>query len=449
MAQLDTTRLEAAREQTRRLVAGLDDEDLERVHSPLMSPLVWDLGHIAAFEDLWLAHRHGGLELLRPDLMEVYDAFETPRAGRGSLPYLRRAEAEEFLDDVRRRVRELPVGDGYRHELVARHERQHAETMLQTLNLARIARPAADEPPVAAVPTGSAGGAGPSGLAGAAGPASGLDLVDIAGGRVAIGAGPDGFSYDNERPRHTVRVAPFRLGRIPVTNGDWLHFVHDGGYARREWWSEAGWAWRTAERIERPLNWLSDELEWRLAGGAGPIALERPVVHVSWYEADAFARSRRLRLPTEAEWEAAATAGDGGGHDGDGNGAGRRDGDDDGDGDGRAGAAWSRPGAANLIEAGLFGPAPAGAFADGAAGGGALGMIGDVWEWTSSEFRGYPGFVAEPYREYSEVFFGPDHRVLRGGSFATSAAVISPSFRNWDYPQRRQIFAGVRVAADS
>jgi iron(II)-dependent oxidoreductase len=261
---------------------------------------------------------------------------------------------------------------------------------------------------------------------------------------VAIGAGPDGFSYDNERPRHTVRVAPFRLGRIPVTNGDWLHFVHDGGYARREWWSEAGWAWRTAERVERPLNWLSDELEWRLAAGAGPIELERPVVHVSWYEADAFARSRRLRLPTEAEWEAAATAGPGQGHS-----QGGGQGDGDGIRENGAGAAWGRPGAANLIESGLFGPAAAGSFADGAAACGALGMIGDVWEWTSSEFRGYPGFVAEPYREYSEVFFGPDHRVLRGGSFATSGTVISASFRNWDYPERRQIFAGVRIAGDA
>ena len=410
MTQLDTTRLEAARDQTRRLVAGIDDEDLERVHSALMSPLVWDLGHIAAFEDLWLGHRHGGLELLRPDLMEVYDAFETPRAGRGSLPYLRRAEAEDFLDDVRRRVRELPVGDGYLHELVARHERQHGETMLQTLNLARIARPGADPP------------AGPST------PASGLDLIPVAGGEVAIGAGPDGFSYDNERPRHRVVVAPFRIGRVPVTNGDWLNFVHDGGYTRRQWWSEAGWAWRTTERIERPLNWLSNELAWRLAAGAGPIELDRPVVHVSWYEAEAFARSRRLRLPTEVEWEAAASAGDGAD---------------------RAGAAWAQPGAANLIESGLLGPAPAGSYPDGAAASGALGMIGDVWEWTASEFRGYPGFVAEPYREYSEVFFGPDHRVLRGGSFATSAVVITPSFRNWDFPQRRQIFAGVRLAADA
>ncbi|MGI8801987.1 MAG: ergothioneine biosynthesis protein EgtB [Solirubrobacteraceae bacterium] len=406
MTQLDTTRLEAAREQTRRLIAGIDEDDLERVHSPLMSPLVWDLGHIAAFEDLWLAHRHGGLPLLRPDLMEVYDAFETPRADRGSLPYLRRAEAEEYQAEVRRRVRDLPVGDGYLHELVARHERQHNETMLQTLNLARIGRPGGDEP------------AAPARLS------SGLEMVDVAGGAFPLGTGDEGFSYDNERPRHAAGLKAFRIGRVPVTNGDWLNFVRDGGYTRREWWSVAGWAWREAGRIERPLNWLTEELEWRLTDGAAELDPQRPVVHISWFEADAFARSRGLRLPTETEWEAAATW----------DGAAKR---------------TEPPGPANLLEAGILGTAPVGAFPENVAPCGVLGMTGDVWEWTSSQFRGYPGFTAHPYREYSEVFFGSEHRVLRGGSFATSATVASATFRNWDHPQRRQIFAGVRVARDA
>jgi iron(II)-dependent oxidoreductase len=409
MTQLDTTRLDATREQTRRLVDGLDEDDLERVHSPLMSPLVWDLGHIAAFEDLWLAHRYGGLPLLRPDLMEVYDAFETPRSDRGSLPYLRRAEAEDYAWDVRRRIRELPPGDGYIHELVARHEGQHNETMLQTLNLARIARSGGAEEP-AGEPR-----------------ASGLDLIAVAGGDFRLGADGEGFSYDNEKPLHSAPIAPFRIGRVAVTNGDWLNFIRDGGYARSAWWADAGWAWRTAERVERPLNWLSNELEWRLPDGATRIDPQRPVVHVSWFEADAFARSRGLRLPTEVEWEAAATW----------------------DGRGKDAGDWTRPGAANLIESRILGTAAVGSHPAGAAPCGALGMIGDTWEWTSSEFTGYPGFVAKPYREYSEVFFGGDYRVLRGGSFATSRHVISPTFRNWDHPQRRQIFAGVRVAADA
>jgi gamma-glutamyl hercynylcysteine S-oxide synthase len=404
MTQLDTTPLELAREQTLGIVAGISDDDLERVHSPLMSPLVWDLGHIAAFEDLWLAHRHGGLAMLRPDLMEVYDAFETPRADRGDLPYLRRTEAEEYLAEVRNRVRGLDLPEGIEHALVERHERQHGETMLQTLNLARIARPAA-----AAEPTGTGG-------------LSGLDMVDVPGGAFPLGADADGFAYDNERPRHTVERRAFRIGRVPVTNGDWSSFVRDGGYTRREWWSDAGWAWRETEGIVRPLNWLTDELEWRLADGATPLDEERPVVHISWHEADAFARARGVRLPSEVEWEMAATW----------------------DGASRVDASVA---GANLVESGILGTVPVGARADDTAPCGALGMFGDTWEWRSSDFRGYPGFVAKPYREYSEVFFGPDYKVLRGGSFATSSRVISPSFRNWDHPHRRQIFSGLRVAA--
>jgi iron(II)-dependent oxidoreductase len=230
-----TNKLERAREETLALVSDVSDADLERQHSPLMSPLVWDLGHIAAFEDLWLNHRHGGLPLLRADLLEVYDAFETPRSARGSLDYLRRAEAEDYLHAVRARTREL--APGALHELVVRHEHQHAETMVQTLNLARLdgyAPPRGDDPP-----------AGPAGL-------SGLDLVDVAGASFPLGTGPDGFAYDNERPVHVTRVAPFRIGRVPVTNADWLAFIGDGGYARREWWSAEGWAWRTAQAIEHP-----------------------------------------------------------------------------------------------------------------------------------------------------------------------------------------------------
>jgi iron(II)-dependent oxidoreductase len=421
MAVLETDGLQRAREQTVALVAGIDDEDLERVHSPLMSPLVWDLGHIAAFEDLWLAHERGGLLLLRPDLLSVYDAFETPRAQRGELRYLRRAEAERFMSDVRARVRalELPSEDAT-VELVLRHERQHAETMLQTIALAQIdgwrpvPSPAACAPPSGAVTL------------------SGTDLVAVDGGVVPIGAGKEGFAYDNERPQHEVEVEGFLIGRVAVTNHDFLAFVDEGGYARRRWWSEDGWAWRCAERIERPLRWLDRARERRL-DGVHEVDLDAPVVHVSWYEAEAFARARGLRLPTELEWEVAATW------------------------DPRAGEKLRWPWGteapdatrANLIESGHFAPIAVGALPAGAAPSGALGMIGDVWEWTSSEFRGYPGFTAHPYREYSEVFFGPDYRVLRGGSFAASAEVVTSTFRNWDLPQRRQIFAGLRLATEA
>jgi gamma-glutamyl hercynylcysteine S-oxide synthase len=419
MAALETDSLEKAREQTLALVDGVADHDLERVHSPLMSPLVWDLGHIAAFEDLWLAHRLGGLALVRPDLMHVYDAFETPRAGRGDLPFLRRAGAEQYLATVRERVRSLSLAaDETLVALVLRHERQHAETMLQTLALAGLE---GWRPPIHGVP-----------LAFEGAPQSGLELIEVATARVPIGAGPDGFAYDNERPQHEVEVESFAIGRVPVTNGDWRAFVEDGGYQRAQWWSDEGWAWRIKEQVELPLRWLDGASERRL-DGVHPIDPRTPVVHVSFHEAEAFAQSRGVRLPTEWEWEVAATWDPALGI--------------------RRTWPWGEqapePRYANLIESGAFAPLAAGALSDGASPCGALGMLGDVWEWTSSEFRGYPGFVAYPYREYSEVFFGGDYRVLRGGAFASSADVVTPPFRNWDYPSRRQIFSGVRVASDT
>jgi gamma-glutamyl hercynylcysteine S-oxide synthase len=402
--------LEETRERTLALVAGIADEDLERVHSPLMSPLVWDLGHIAAFEDLWLVHRFGGRPMLRRDLAAVYDAFETPRAHRGDLPYLRRAEALEYLAAVRDRVLDRAarhgIGDGLLHELVLRHELQHAETMLQTIQLARMEHydcPGRVDPPD-----------GPGGL-------TGLELVEVPGGPFELGAAAAGFAYDNERPRHVVEVPTFRIGRTPITNATFLRFAEGGGYERREWWSDEGWAWKEQYDITHPGAWTADGREWRLTD-TEPLDPDRPVVHVSWFEADAFARAHGARLPTEAEWEKAATW--------DQETQTRRD-----------------PAGGNLGQV-AYGTGPVGAFADDASPCGALGMLGDVWEWTASEFRGYPGFVARPYREYSEVFFGPDYRVLRGGSWATSPRVATASFRNWDYPQRRQIFSGLRIAAD-
>ena len=406
MTVLADSRLQEARTQTLALVEGLSDAELEAVHSTLMSPLVWDLGHIAAFEDLWLCHRRGGLELLHPELTDVYDAFETPRAQRGDLPHLRRAGAERYLEDVRARVAELGLEDSDPYvELVARHERQHAETMLQTLALAGL-RPAAtvvsdDEAPALA--------------------ASGLELVEVpATPSFALGADPgEGFAYDNEKPQRQLEVEAFAIGRVAVTNGDWLAFIEDGGYARRDWWSEAGWAWREAEDTQRPLYWTPDGRERTLAGWR-ELDPARPVVHVSAHEADAFAAARGVRLPSEVEWEVAAAF------------------------DHTAGVKRA-PAEGNLIGDARFATArPSAASASPC---GALAMIGDVWEWTASVFGGYPGFRSDPYPEYSEVFFGEGYRVLRGGSFATSALVATPTFRNWDFPGRRQIFAGLRVAA--
>ncbi len=414
--------LSEARERTLALVQPVSDDDLERVHSTLMSPLVWDLGHIAAFEDLWLVHRYGDRPLLHDDLADVYDAFETPRANRGDLPFLRPDEAREYLAEVRARtldvIEERGVGDGLLHELVLRHEHQHDETMLQTLQLARLT----DYEPLERRPVPPLSGPG----------LTGLEFVVVPGGECVIGAPADEFAYDNERPRHRTDVREYRIARAPITNATYLTFVEGGGYRRREWWSDEGWAWKEEYDITRPEGWTADlGAEWRL-GGLDPLDPQQPVVHVSWFEADAFARAHGARLPTELEWEKAATW----------------------DQEQRTARRFpwgdepALPGVHANVDHYGCGPVPALAHPDGASSYGCLGMIGDVWEWTSSEFAGYPSFVPFPYREYSEVFFGDEYKVLRGGSWATRARVANPTFRNWDYPRRRQIFAGFRLAKD-
>jgi len=347
-----------ARAQTLALVAHLPDAVLEAQHSPIMSPLVWDLAHIAAYEDLWICHRHGGRELLRADLAAVYDAFETPRAVRGEVELLDAPAAREYLASVRARTAEVlesdGPGDGVLCEMVLRHELQHTETMCQAMALAGLL----------------AGGEPLRAMGGEDG------WISIPARRFEMGAGPEGFAYDNERPRHEVELSGFRIARRPVTNASWLRFSEGGGYERREWWSDEGWAWKQDYDIGHHPSVAAGDLE-------------APVCHVSWFEADAFARAHEARLPTEQEWERAATSEQG----------------------------------------------PPGA-------------IGSVWEWTASSFLPYPGFRAYPYREYSEVFFGERYRVLRGGSWASSPRVATPTFRNWDLPERRQIFAGLRLARE-
>lgn len=345
--------LQATRERTLQLIAAIDDVDLHRKLDPIMSPLVWDLGHIAAYEDLWAVHRLGGEPLLRPDLAHLYDAFETPRDVRGDIEILDKPGALAYLDAVRERTLAVLAreGAGELHELVLQHELQHTERMRQAMFLGALPEGTADLPTFPATP----------------------ELVAIPAGPFAMGARPDRFAFDNERPRHAEHVDAFRITRTPITNASFLTFVEGGGYERREWWSDEGWAWKEEYDITSPLGWMGGD--------------DRPVQHVSWFEADAFARSLGARLPTEPEWEKAAT--------------------------------WDH--------------------------GTALDGVGLVWEWTSSEFGGYPGFRAHPYREYSEVFFGQGYRVLRGGSWATPPRVASRTFRNWDLPERRQIFSGIRL----
>ncbi|WP_062354450.1 ergothioneine biosynthesis protein EgtB [Herbidospora yilanensis] len=399
-----------------------DDHLLVRQHSPLMSPLVWDLAHVGNYEELWVLREVGGITPLRPEIDDIYDAFKTPRRDRPSLPMLGPAEARKYIEGVRGRVLDVldkvdfddpnPLkSGGFVFGLVIQHEHQHDETMLATLQLSREPGLVSDGD----LPTGR--------------PVSGE--VFVPGGPFTMGTDVNPWAYDNERPAHTVDVPAFWIDRVPVSNGDYLAFVEDGGYRDPRWWHPEGFRLG----LQAPLFWTRDDggSWWRTRfGRAELIPPNEPVQHVSWYEADAYARWAGKRLPTEAEWEKACAW------------------DPE---EGRArrypwGEEPPAPGLTNLGHRAAR-PAPVGAYPAGASAYGVEQMIGDVWEWTSSTFQPYPGFRAFPYREYSEVFFGPDYRVLRGGSWAADPAAVRATFRNWDYPQRRQIFSGFRCARDA
>jgi iron(II)-dependent oxidoreductase len=401
-----------------------DDDELTRQHSVLMSPLVWDLAHVGNQEELWLVRDVGGREPVRLDIDHLYDAFQQPRRDRPRLPLLGPAEARRYIGTVRDKVLDLLdtvalegrplVTDGFAFGMIVQHEQQHDETMLATHQLR--AGPALLSAPPPPAPAGRVEAGGE---------------VFVAGGPFTMGTSTEPWALDNERPAHRVDVPAYFIDRFPVTNGQYLAFIDAGGYANPVWWSPAGWAHRQEAGLERPGHWHGDGTCTRF-GRREPIDPAEPVVHVGWYEAEAYARWAGKRLPTEAEWEKAARFDPATGRS-------RRYpwGDDD-------------PTAerANLDQRHLS-PAPIGAYPAGAAPCGAQQLIGDVWEWTASDFTGYPGFTAFPYREYSEVFFGPDYKVLRGGSFGTDAAACRGTFRNWDYPIRRQIFSGFRCARDA
>jgi iron(II)-dependent oxidoreductase len=424
--------LEGARARTFALLDPMPDEVLVAQHSELMSPLVWDLAHIGHYEELWLLRTLAGASPTDVRFDDVYDAFRHPRAERPTLDILGPREARDYVTGVRKQVLDVLTErgvdgtdplllDGFVYGMVIRHEHQHNETMLATTQLMRdFAHPdAGDEPATARVD-----------------PLREADQVLVEAGPFVMGTDSDPWAYDNERPAHVVDLPAFRIDTTAVTNEAYLAFVDAGGYEHPEWWSADGWAWRQRAELTAPLFWSRDKgRRWQRLrfGRREELPPCEPVQHVCWYEADAYARWRGRRLPTEAEWEKAASwdpnHGDGVKVDGlgpDGAGVG---------------------GLFNVEE--RFGPDEVGAHPHGASPWGCVDMIGGVWEWTSTSFDGYPGFASFPYREYSEVFFGDDYKVLRGGSWATHRSAVSSTFRNWDYPIRRQIFAGFRCASDA
>jgi gamma-glutamyl hercynylcysteine S-oxide synthase len=428
LRDLVASNLVTARERTELLTGSVGDGDLVRQHSPLMSPLVWDLAHVANQEELWLLREVGGREPMHPEIDPLYDAFEHPRAERPTLPLLPPAEARAYAHEVRGRVLDLIeaatftgsrlLTGAFAFGMIAQHEQQHDETMLITHQL-RKGAPAltASSPPSV--------------------PADALSLpreVLIPGGPFTMGTSTEPWALDNERPAHPVSVPGFYLDTTPVTNAAYAEFIADGGYDDPRWWSPAGWDHRQKAGLAAPLYWRREGSGWVRTrfGVTEPVPPAEPVMHVCWYEAQAYAAWAGRRLPTETEWEKAAR------HD-PATGRSRRFpwGDED-----------PTPDRANLGQRHLQ-PAPAGSYPQGASPAGVRQLIGDVWEWTASDFLPYPGFTAWPYREYSEVFFGSEYKMLRGGAFGVAPVACRGTFRNWDYPVRRQIFAGFRTARDA
>jgi gamma-glutamyl hercynylcysteine S-oxide synthase len=409
--------LERARSRTLSLT-DLDDDELTRVHHPLMGPLVWDLAHVGQQEDLWLL-RSGdlGREAVLPEEVDrLYDAFLHPRAERPTLPLLSPARSRVFIAEVRGRVLDQleAAEELFPYAMVVQHEQQHDETMLATHQL-RDGVPLLGrgrELPVGRIVV--------------------PDSVLVPAGEFVLGVDADDepWSLDNERPSHVVDLPAFRIARLPVTNAQWLAFIDDGGYDRSIWWSDAGWQHRRDEGLERPRFWSPDGSRRRF-GLVEHIPPDEPVQHVCFYEAEAFAAWSGARLPTEVEWEKACAWDPV---------LGRR-------------RRWPWGDAPPTCDRANLGgealrPAPVGAYPAGASAYGVEQLIGDVWEWTSSRFTAWPGFRPMLYSTYSEPFFGQELMVLRGGSWAVGATSIRPSFRNWDLPIRRQIFSGLRLAWD-
>jgi len=412
--------LRAARERVLALTVDLDGERLLGPKLATVNPVQWELGHVAWFQEYWCLR-------LRPDgsrapsivdrADDLYDSTAIPHQTRWDLPLLSPEATHGYLaaalEQVSGALERRPDDEQllYFAELTACHEDMHAEAFHYTRQT--LAYPA---PPLP--------------RRGAPAPAPGAEYdAAFAGGRFRVGAVPgSGFVHDNEKWAHEVVLAPFRIARRPVSNAEFVEFVAAGGYARREWWTDEGWRWRESGQGRAPRYWEKRGGVWgeRRFDDWQTLIPDEPVIHVTAFEAEAYCRFAERRLPTEAEWEYAAC-----------------DGSDAPKPATPWGAARPSLARANLEGAGR---APVGAFAAGDTPRGCRQLFGNVWEWTATTFQPYPGFVADPYKEYSEPWFGT-HRVLRGGSFATPARLLRNTWRNFYTPDRGDVFAGFRTCA--
>jgi iron(II)-dependent oxidoreductase len=414
-----TRLLTDARARTLALFAALTDEQLVVPYLPILNPPLWEFGHAAWFQEHWALRHLRGLPPLIARADALYDSARIPHDERWHLPLPGREGTLDYLARVLDGVlgllqRGQPDAQAtYFHLLALFHEDMHAEACVYTRQT--LGYPPSPTFGAAALPT----------------PGPWPGDVDVPGGVLQLGATRAApFVFDNEKWAHPVTVAPFRLARAPVTNGDFARFVEDGGYTRRELWGEAGWAWREQEGATCPLYWRRgpDGWERRSYDRSVPLGEHLPVIYVSWYEAEAYCRWAGRRLPTEAEWECAASVGP--------DGVKRR-------------YPWGdeppTAGRANL-DLRHAEPVAVNAFSAGDSACGCRQLLGNVWEWTADDFLPYPGFSPDPYKEYSAPWFGT-HKVLRGGAFATRGRMVNNVYRNFYTPQRRDVLAGFRTCS--
>jgi iron(II)-dependent oxidoreductase len=398
-----------------------------------VNPLLWEIGHVAWFQEKWVLRRTGQ-KSLRRDADDLYDSAAIAHDTRWDLSLPSRQETLRYLADVSDSVseriarEESSSEDVYFTLLSVFHEDMHAEAFLYTRQTLRYPRPHLGEPVVTNGTKANVRDAGP--LPGD---------VEISGGIFRLGAEPNGsFVFDNEKWAHEVSVRPFAIARAPVTQSEFLAFVEEGGYRTQRLWSEAGWRWRTEVAAEHPVYWERQSSgQWlrRNYDQWTPLESHLPVLHVSWYEAEAYCRWAGRRLPTEVEWEVAAAAEPGTSRQ---TLAGTK----------RRfpwGSSAPTPERANL-DVHALGCVDVSSCPDGDSAFGCRQMIGNVWEWTASDFLPYPGFSADPYKEYSEPWFAT-HKVLRGGCWATRARLLRNTWRNFYRPDRRDVWAGFRTCA--
>lgn len=423
-----------ARQRTLDMLADLSDEQLLGPKLGSVNPPLWEAGHQAWFQEKWVLRHALGRPPLREDADALWDSMAIPHDDRWTLPLPSRDETEAYMREVRDRVLEsLDRGDAdpqllYFAAYSVFHEDMHAEASLYTRQTLGYAPPPLSD---AQAPHASAvGGNGARTVAGD---------VEVPGGTFMLGAtSEEPFAFDNEKWAHPVEVRPFLIARTPVTQAELVEFVAQDGYRRRELWSEEGWRWREEVGAEHPVYWRREsDGAWSRRHFDRWIALEPhlPLVHVNWHEAEAYCRWAGRRLPTEAEWELAA--------------AGER---------GEGGALSPRkrvfpwgddppsPERANL-DARAMGCLEVHARPDGDSAFGCRQLIGNVWEWTASTFGPYPGFVPDPYEEYSEPWFAEGRKVLRGGAWASRGRMLRNTWRNFFTPERRDVFAGFRTCA--